>query len=561
MVDSAILVRASNQLGEVQADWMPASGIRPLVFDDPVLTWLEFHGREHGFTPDSSPYEFLDFIAARGRQFEDRWIAENVTSPTRVCINDHEVRTSATLDATIRLMDQGVPVIVHPALWWAPERIYGVPDLIVRSDWLVEKFPTMAIEGGPEYVIVDLKFTTELDSKEKTKDLLNYGSQVRLYSAMLGHLQGRMPHAAFIFTRDRLTDPIAVAVQTPIDGPLDTDLAGLREFYLHIKQNGADMLPWLDATMAPNLSNGSDDPWHSAKIKIATERTAGRDPSLVYYISGKTKQTLATAGFPNLQAILEKDPTSIPLESCKGLGEKRSAQIRAIFQANKTGVAVRPERSLIPQRRECEFFVDFEYFTNVNVKFDSQWPRLEGCEIVFMVGVGWEADGKWSFRSFAADAEDPLAERRMFDDAAEFLHETSKGRLGDCDQTALYHWTSAEVWQLKRVCERHGLPADSPLRGLPWVDLNKLFLDGPCAIPGALDFALKHVARALGEHSPAHNVAWPGDLDSGLRAMVMGWRAYEHPKPLESPEMATLQQYLEADCRALWAILSWLRAG
>ena len=41
--------------------------------------------------------------------------------------------------------------------------------------------------------------------------------------------------------------------------------------------------------------------------------------------------------------------------------------------------------------------------------------------------------------------------------------------------------------------------------------------------------------------------------------MVMGWRAYQEPEPLETPEMALLTDYLEADCRALLAVLRWMR--
>jgi hypothetical protein len=55
---------------EIQDNWMPATSIRPLVFDDPSIIWLNFYGEKNGFTPDISPYGFLTFIAEKGRQFE-----------------------------------------------------------------------------------------------------------------------------------------------------------------------------------------------------------------------------------------------------------------------------------------------------------------------------------------------------------------------------------------------------------------------------------------------------------------------------------------------------------
>jgi uncharacterized protein len=63
----------------------------------------------------------------------------------------------------------------------------------------------------------------------------------------------------------------------------------------------------------------------------------------------------------------------------------------------------------------------------------------------------------------------------------------------------------------------------------------------------------------LSKYDPEYAVHWPGDLDEGLRVMVMGWNAYQHPQPLETEELNKISQYLETDCKALWQILRWLR--
>ena len=105
------------------------------------------------------------------------------------------------------------------------------------------------------------------------------------------------------------------------------------------------------------------------------------------------------------------------------------------------------------------------------------------------------------------------------------------------------------------------LPPDHPVRRLPWFDLQKVFLDGPAAVPEAWNFGLKSVAKALCDLDPAFGTEWPADLDVGLQAMVMGWRAYEAGAPMNTEEMRLLRQYLDADCKALWQVLRWLRAG
>jgi uncharacterized protein len=311
--------------------------------------------------------------------------------------------------------------------------------------------------------------------------------------------------------------------------------------------------------VASNLSN-QDEKWGTAKDIIARERVPGRDPALLHQVSPSIKQELKGLGFPSLDSLLGLDPAKIPFEKCKGLGPKRSKVMRAILQANRSGKGIPPDVALAPPKKQREFFVDFEYLTNVNVDFEKQWPTLEGREIVFMVGVGQVTNDKWSFKSFVSVGESSEHEREMFLQFIQHLNQETQGCATDPSKTVLYHWTGAEVWQSRRASDRQSFDAVHPLRNLPWFDLQKPFLEGPAALPEAWGYGLKEIAKALGKLRPEIGVNWPEGLEEGLRAMVMGWRAYTTPKPLESAEMATLSTYLEIDCMALFSVLRWLRS-
>jgi uncharacterized protein len=292
---------------------------------------------------------------------------------------------------------------------------------------------------------------------------------------------------------------------------------------------------------------------------IACEKTPGRDAALVYQVGAKAKQALADLGYPSLDSLLQVEPAALPLERIKGIGAGKARQIRAVLQANRTGQPLLPPPEALPPRQPREFFVDFEYFTNVDVDFERQWPSLEGHEMIFMIGLGWEEDGRWHFEPLVAEAEELQAERRLLERFVELLQARSEGALADRARVVLYHWTAAEVWQAQRAADRHALPSDHPLRSLPWNDLQKVFLEGPAALPGALAYGLKGVASALGACAPAYATQWPGALDQGLSAMVMGWQAYRQPQPLETREFELLREYLGSDCAALHNILGWLR--
>ncbi len=568
-----LLTLATAGHSEIEKDWMPATAVRSLIMGDPAVLWLQRFGKKNGFEPDESPYDFLSFIAGKARQFEDKWIREIAPLASIVCAQDYEVRSIGKVFETIGNLHAGVPVVAKPSLWWGSERIYGVPDLVVHTSWLADKFPKLvtayetstsatnfpATAAPGHYVVLDIKFTTDLDGSGKKNDFANYAAQLRIYSYLLGQLQGAMPRNAYIITRDRLFDPLAVKVISTLGQPLDQDLAELRDHFLEIISRGSSCFPWSHTLVVSNLSN-DDEKWATAKNVIAEQRVPGRDPALLFQVSPSIKQELNLLGFSSLDSLLKVAPASIPFEKCKGLGPKRSKTMRAILEANTTGKPIRPDLSLLPTKRKNEFFVDFEFLTNVNVDFDKQWPLLQGCEMVFMVGVGQIADGLWTFRSFVAREENRNGEEEMFRRFIEHLDRQTEGHFTDPLDTALYHWTSAEVAQSCRASDRLALPQDHALRKLPWCDLQKPFLAGPAALPGAWGYGLKDVAKALGKLHPDIGVHWPESLQEGLRAMVMGWHAYASAAPLSSNEMAVLNTYLEIDCLGLLSVLKWLRS-
>lgn len=558
---------------DVQSEWLPASRVKQLLEEDPAIIWLENFGHLHGFEPDKSEYDLADYIFKKSREFEKAWCEHNCPSVVRVCNEAYEVRSAEKFEETFALMSQGVPVIGQAALWWPSERIYGTPDLLVHSVWLREHFPDLITEaeaarpattlgdGGRNghYIVLDLKFKTKLEDPKNKKDQQVYAAQVRLYSYMLGQAQGMMPSAAYIVTRDKVSEPIEIPIGSKLDQPLDADLAKLRDWFADIKLNGAGYLPWRDDVVRYSME--SDERWNTAKKRFATEYFDGKDPRLVTQIGTPLCQHLRSAGFPSLDSLLASDPACIPIEKCKGYGGTgvKAKQIRAVLQANRTNKAIPPLQAAIPQRRQFEFFVDFEYFTNINVDFNSQWPDLSGCEMVFMIGVGWDENG-WQFRTFVAKEETLTAEREIFDEFLDFLAQKTGSAFADDKMTALYHWTPPESWQSRRAADRHFPDPNHPLRRLPLVDLQKNFIETPCCVPGQLSFDLKGTAKNLGKLVPELDPHWPGSLDEGTKAMVMGWKGYHGGDINKSEEIKLLTPYLEADCRAVCNVLCWMRS-
>ena len=541
---------------EVPSNWMSATGLRALIQEDPCLLWLKYHGAAHGFEQDLKEYSFLEFIGEKGRQFEAAWIKNVCPDAVPALDEDVDVRRVQGLMKTLELIDKKVPVITKAALWWAPEKIYGSSDLIVLTSWLYKRFPQLKPQHAvpDHYVVLDCKFSTGLEDADHKIDLAMNSAQIRMYSYMLGHIQGHMAQTAYLVTRDRPFYPLPVSVDRDLNAPLNPELAHLRDLHLHIRHHGHQYTPWTHEIVAANPSNQKDDPWHGAKKKILTDYIPGGALQLLPHIGNKQAEELKSRGYESVGHLLTFDSSGVPFEKIRGIGKTTAPRIRAVLEANRTNSASAIHPAILPPRKDIELYVDYEYFTNINVNFDSQWPDMAGCEMIFMIGVGWEDGGNWQYRQFVAEREDNAAERKLFEEFLAFLEACGVFRAHS--SAALYHWSNAEVWQSKRAAERLSL---DHLACLPWCDLQKPFHAGPVAFPGAWEFGLKPVAKALGAYSPEHAVEWPDELAAGLAAMIMGWEMYEQPEPLQSKEFAPLSQYLEIDCKAMWQVLRWLR--
>lgn len=550
--------------------WMKPSALRCLVEGDPSQLWLEHHGAAHGFTQDDIAQTLTGFILQKGNEYEAAWINALAPDAARVCEGPWDSVNPDKVRETFALMQQKTPVIAQAALCCAGESIYGIADLLVHTHWLRDRSlslgqntPREPAEGEGHYVVLDIKFSTRLDSKDADKRLnwLYISSQLRLYTYMLGRMQGHMPGFGYVIARDRVKAPLPVPIKShTLDAPLDEDLAELRAKYQDIVLEGANYNPWTNECVFVNDFN--DPAWKTAKKAIA-EKIAGRARELCHEISPKRRQSLTALGFFSLQDMLDKHITEAQLQTIGGLGANKARQIFTILTANRTQQPSFPDQKPAPAKRQCELYVDTEYFSNLNVDFSQvdftqDNPEMKGCEMIFMLGVGWEnASGGWEFQRFLADAQEKASEKKLLDEFCAFL--SSHGCSCEADHTVLYHWT-ADATKVKGAARAHEYAAGHLLHDIPWEDLHKHFTGTPIGIPGAWGYGLKELGLALTVHDPTYPIAWPMTLSDGANAMVQGWKAYAEPNPVESDTMQTLIPYLESDCHALYQIARWLRS-
>ncbi len=242
----------------------------------------------------------------------------------------------------------------------------------------------------------------------------------------------------------------------------------------------------------------------------------------------------------------------MPFEKTSGIGKTTANQLRSILKANRDGSAKRIPAVKLP-KKTIEIYIDMEFLSSVRIQ-NSEWPQCaDGLQMVFMIGVGVVEGGEWRYRQFVAGSEDHDSERVMFTEFLSFL--TTKGVFERKADAALYHWSPAEPSQAKAAAARLSMPR---LEHLPWIDLLKIAKDNCFAVAGCLDYSLKSVARAVSAISPHHRIEWP-ETDSGLSAMVAGFRMYDSCTPLETREYKLLSEYLEVDVKAMKEFVQFTR--
>lgn len=573
--------------------WVSAGRGRNWFNDDPLLDWLDLYGEEHGYVRDDQlpgydpELDFTQFIFAQGRGFEEAvlgLISRNV-EVLRIGDGPEDSVDPAKAEETYDAMAGGVEAIHQGVLHDPEHRVYGLPDLLVRSDVLhrlVREAPlgpdeiTIPAPGLPgarwHYVVVDVKFKSfKLQARGGlgTDHRANM-AQVALYSRALGRIQGYHPPRAFLLGRS-----VCLHKQDPPSSRCDERLAAVRvdeqlfdadracEWIRRARAEGGTwrVLPEPSVPeLRPNMSNKGDSPWHAAKREIGA---ALEDVTLLWQVAPAKRDRAIAAGVsrwtdPRCNAALF------------GLGEKQAPILDRILEVHRNPdlhpvqpARIEAERTAWGQPDGVEFYVDFEWVSDLDDDF-SKLPEKGGQNLIFMVGCGHEEAGEWRFECFTAARMDEPAEAECLD--AWFEHmEAVRRRLAPATSAPLtFHWSHAERSSLETAYQsanrRHGGRWAEP----NWFDfLKRVIKAEPVVVRGSMAFGLKAVANAMHAHGFIETRWGDGPAD-GMAAMVGAWRcahdARQRGVPMgEHPLMGPIRDYNEVDCRVMWEIVRHLR--
>ncbi|HZP97347.1 MAG TPA: hypothetical protein VFC31_13590 [Candidatus Limnocylindria bacterium] len=499
-----------------------------------------------------------------------------------------EARSLAAATATWEAMRAGIPIIAGAVVRDPQLRMYGVVDLLVRSDVLAElcveafagdplELPVIGLSHGRHYRVVDVKFQTLeiLRSGDLTMSAAEHDTlaQVWVYNEALGRLQGYTPPAAYIVGRawrqgddrgDRCWERLA---RVRHDAYLRGRGMELRElvqqsaaWVRRVRTEGAEwrVLPIPSVPeLWPNMK-AEDVGWHDAKSRIARELAeltvlprVGLDERVRAHAAGITRWD-----DPRLNARI------------LGVSAREAPIVDAVLAVNRDGgPPVRPERLHDGDWRipaPLEAYVDFEFLQDLADDF-SAFPRKGGQALIFQIGCGTYRAAEWRFRQFTADELTLDAEARMIDDWLSYLRELCAEDACELGAARLVHWSPAEQTNFERAYDnarvRH---PDRDWPRLPWYDLlHDVVRAAPVVVRGAFSFGLKPIARAMRAQGAIAS-DWGEGLADGAGAMAGAWSAAVEAKRRgtvlgDTEAMREVARYNEIDCRVMAEILDHLR--
>jgi predicted RecB family nuclease len=573
----------------MDSTWVSATATRNFVQDDPLLDWLDLYGKASGFQRDDELPGFDPetdmglFLRDQGRRFEAAVMdcIRDQFQIVQVAERSGDASREDLYHQTLNLIAQGVEIIYQAVLWDSERKMYGSPDLLVRSDVidrLVAKSPlTDADRQSPtHYRVVDIKFTgLDLtargmlgnDASDRQKK-----AQLLVYNRALAAAQGYEPPTAYLIGRswkqtvkgekmrgDNCLDRLAPA---DMNDPELADLVdGAASWIRRVRDDGAkwQVLPQPSVPeLYPHAGNTKDSPWRSAKKKIADELG---EVTMLWQVSPRHRPAAHAAG---ILTFRDENCDAAVFEIAEG----RAAKLAKILEVNRSNqYTVLPERitaeeAIWREPKKLEFYVDFETVNDLNDDF-STIPARGGQPLIFMIGCGHIENGEWQFRVFTCDRLTEQCEADIIQQWHTHMHEVRQ-RHGQADDPLLFHWSHAETSTLyssyNSALERQ--KANWP--DLNWFDfLSKVMRQEPVVVKGALAFGLKHIARAMKANGHIET-EWEDGPGDGLAAMVGAWscdrKAAETGGSMRDfPLMTAIEKYNEVDCRVMQEIIAYLR--
>ena len=570
-----------------EKDWISATEFDSFCQNDPIIDWFSTVEKN---TESSSPCNEnsgkthpLAFLFEKGRIHEDNVVdalrqktgfsldKQSSLSTSRLYTDSYDKKDIAH---TRQCMARGDYLIYSPYLSDHFNKIRGIPDLLIRNDYVPVLWPMLSAPkyksrfGDYYYLPVEIKFSTIHLSADGIH-MLNSGRskfyklQLYTYCTLLEHIQEVRPDTAFIIGKrtvsknkmnfissSSIIQPGVIHYGNNEDGDnksYDEAIPSLfeegLEWLRRVKKYGTGWDQSIDNILKYNLfpNMKADHPlFQSDKKNIAN--TYG-EITEIWQCGVKNRNNALSHGIhswkdPNLSSSIMNVPLAYSDAIDKILKVNRG-ELGDYYPAKFT------KNTNSFRDTQSEMFVDFETLRD---SFDTSSYGED--EWIFLIGVYYKGEYK-SFRLGDVSLE---KEREMIDSFLTFWHKNGSPKCW-------FWYAEREFW--RRALLRHPTLSNS----VKWVDLYQVVREEPFVVKGCKNFKLKSYVSALSNLGKIKINPPPDTCGNGLEAMTIAYQYYyesdennqNNEKNEKEERFKDIIQYNQFDCEALYQILTFLR--
>jgi uncharacterized protein YprB with RNaseH-like and TPR domain len=438
------------------------------------------------------------------------------------------------LKITLKNMREGIPLLYSPFIASDIEELRGIPDLLVRNDYIEKFFGVKDVPLGSSifgeyyYIPIEIKYSS-LYFDKSIKTILNinrtkiYKTQLCVYSKILCNIQGHFPCCAFIIGKN--TEYLGhVYFQTRDNDIVKLFYEGLT-WLRYIKENAYKID--FSVKLLPNMKINNSI-YDDEKKKIAEyygEITEFWQCSIKhrYNLLDNTNNTIFSWKDPNFKMeLLQTNPSY-------------KFKLDKLFKINRDEIDPIYPKKIIHNHYNWrddmnEIFVDFETTGDPN--------ENDEC-VIFLIGV-YQKNKEYIY--FKADDISDKSEKKIILDFYSFWKKLGNPKVW-------YWYAENSFWD--RVCKKYNISLN-----IDWVDLYKVFFDGNVFIKGCKNFKLKSYIYSLKELKIIDISYPPKECCNGLNALCLGYEYYETK---DKGILNSILEYNKFDCVCLEVLLGFIR--
>ena len=579
-LNNPVIIKNSEEKDE---NYISATEFENVCENDPISDWFSVISKNIIIDkPEHS--ESIKFLFDKGVNHEDN-IINKLREITNLPLEKYTtVKTSRDYDVVGKLIEKkdydkvvlyiknGEPIIYSGYICDKKEKLRGIPDLLVRNDYIHTIFPDLNesimedfnkhnLENKVDYhyVPVEIKFSTvELSSGNKY--ILNngrmkiYKTQLYVYCKILQEIQGVFPRYTFIIGKRTLTH--CNTIKDSIKHPGTIDYYKYDNEYIKIFMNG---VKWL-RDVKKNGMNWTLNDIYKKNIfpNMKSNNTLYlKDKKELADQYGEITELWRCSIFHRNNALEQgiyswKDERFNSDVVRMSKGYKNS--LENIIKVNREDFEYFPLSFSSNEFREVgnEMFVDFELLRD---SFDTE--SYGDTEYIFLIGVRYKGEHK----SFIMNFLDISEEKRVMDEFYNYLSENGNPKC--------WYWC-AEVKFWNKAISRHSSDTSSDTyKNINWCDLYDLYTKESFAVKGSLNFKLKSYIKNLVKLNKIDVQLPPESCSDGLSAMTIAWNYYttknassnsnKDDQLTDLEDMKDVLYYNSLDCQYVDELLSFAR--